>query len=277
MEVQKKLFALDQQLRVIDSMETSLGATDINMRPNGIEAISMGILKPSDEKLGQLSIVSKNKIPFVLLDSLQRPVQATYSDLNGDHNEDIIICEFGFRKGSLCWFENKGSNQFKRHIIRDLPGATRSEVYDFNNDGKPDIAVLMAQGDEGIFIYYNEGNGKFREERVLQFPPAYGSNYFQLFDFNNDGHIDILTTNGDNGDFSVILKAYHGIRLFLNNGKNQFTEKTFLPVHGVQKAIPADFDNDGDFDLVSIAFFPDYEKLPEESFIYWENIGNLPI
>jgi hypothetical protein len=32
-------------------------------------------------------------------------------------------------------------------------------------------------------------------------------------------------------------------------------------------------DNDGDLDIVSLAFFPDFEKLPSESFIYWENIG----
>ena len=270
----KKLFVLDQQFKVIDSMEIPLGVTDINIMQKGIKAISMGILKPSDEKLGKLSLISENKTSIDLLDTLQRPVHAIYADLNADNKEDIILCEFGFRKGGLSWLENKGNNQFEKHVLRALPGATRTEVYDFNSDGKPDIAALMAQGDEGIFIYYNEGKGKFREERVIQFPPSYGSNHFQLFDFNQDGYIDILTTNGDNGDYSVILKAYHGIRIFLNNQKNQYTERIFLPVYGVQKAIPADFDNDGDFDLVSIAFFPDYEKLPEESFIYWENTGN---
>lgn len=38
--------------------------------------------------------------------------------------------------------------------------------------------------------------------------------------------------------------------------------------------IANDFDADGDNDLVSIAYFPDYDKTPEESFIYWENKGN---
>lgn len=85
--------------------------------------------------------------------------------------------------------------------------------------------------------------------------------------------MDILTTNGDNADYSVVLKAYHGIRIFLNDGTNHFKENIFLPVYGIQKAMPADIDNDGDFDMVSISFFPDYEKHPEESFIYWENTG----
>ncbi|HJS55997.1 MAG TPA: VCBS repeat-containing protein, partial [Chitinophagaceae bacterium] len=108
----------------------------------------------------------------------------------------------------------------------------------------------------------------------LQFPPVYGSNYFQLIDFNYDGYMDILTTQGDNADYSIVVKAYHGIRIFLNNGKNQFEENYFLPQYGAQKAIPVDFDKDGDLDIVSISFFPDYERFQLESFIYWENKGD---
>jgi hypothetical protein len=132
----------------------------------------------------------------------------------------------------------------------------------------------MAQGDEGVFIYYNEGAGTFKEEKVIGFPPVYGSNYFQLFDFNGDGFMDILTTQGDNADYSIVFKPYHGIRIFLNDGQNHFTQKIFLPLNGAQKAMPADFDRDGDIDLVSISFNPNYERSPEESFLLWENTGN---
>lgn len=268
----KKLFILDAGLHFIDSLAVPEGIADIHLHNGEADVITMGILKPSDARLGKLTRLGKT--PVLLLDSLQRPVQATYADLDGDGKEDIIISEFGYRKGALAWWQNQGNDHYTKHLLRALPGAIRTEVYDFNKDGRPDIIALMAQADESVLIYYNEGNGKFREERVLQFPPAYGSNYLQLCDFNGDGLMDILTTNGDNGDFSIILKAYHGIRIFLNDGSNHFREKTFLPVYGVQKAIPADMDNDGDIDLVSIAFFPDYEKLPQESFIWWENTGN---
>jgi hypothetical protein len=61
----------------------------------------------------------------------------------------------------------------------------------------------------------------------------------------------------------------------LNNGRNQFSEKLFLPVHGAGKVIARDFDADGDLDLASISYFPDYDNTPEESFIYWRNEGNL--
>jgi hypothetical protein len=271
---EEKLFVLDSKMKITDSLRVFTGATDINLTKNPATVISMGILKPSDQKLGRLSYTSKGEIPVVIIDSMQRPVQATYADLNNDAKEDIVISEFGFRQGGLSWFEGDGKGHYKKHLLRAIAGATRTEVNDLNKDGKPDIIALMAQGDEAIFVYYNLGDGKFKEERVLQFPPVYGSNYFQLFDFNKDGFMDILITNGDNADYSIVVKAYHGIRIFLNDGKNHFEEKTFLPVYGAQKAIPADMDNDGDIDLVSIAFFPDYEKLPQESFIYWENTGD---
>lgn len=268
-----KVFEIDAGFNIIDSFTTDAGATDIH--PGKVTSVvTIGSITPSDEPRGKLETVKNGTDPVTVIGNLRRPVQATYADMNSDGREDIIMCEFGFRQGGLSWFENNGKGNYTRRLLRAQPGATRTEVYDFNKDGKPDIAALMAQGDEGVFIYYNEGNGKFREERVLRFPPAYGSNYFQLFDFNGDGFMDIITTNGDNADYSIILKPYHGIRIFYNNGSNQFSEKYFLPVYGAQKAIPADFDNDGDIDIVSIAFYPDYDKLPEESFIYWENNGD---
>jgi hypothetical protein len=274
--ISNKIFALSKDYAAKELFEVSTGVTDLKKGNGNYLAVTMGILKPSDQKLGKLTKVAAGKKPQIIIDSLQRPVQANYADLNADGNEDIIMSEFGYRTGSFSWFENKGENKiYEKHILRPLPGAIDSRVYDFNKDGKPDIAVLMAQGDEGVFFYYNEGNGKFREERVLQFQPAYGSNFFDLKDINKDGFVDIITNNGDNGDYSVILKAYHGIRIFLNDGKNKFTEKIFLPVYGVQKTIAEDFDNDGDIDLASIAFFPDYKNHPEESFIYWENKGDF--
>ena len=160
-------------------------------------------------------------------------------------------------------------------ILRPLPGAVHTEIADFNKDGRPDIIALMAQGDEGMFIYYNQGNNQFKESRILQFSPAYGSNSFQLYDFNKDGHPDIVASNGDNGDYPPILKPYHGIRIYLNDGNNNFSEKVFIHIDGASKVIAADFDNDGNPDLASIAYFADYDNHPEEAFVLWQNSGNL--
>jgi len=268
------LYRLSQEFTVQDSFKTGKGISNLHLNGEQMMVLTMGILHPSDEKSGQLiSIEPDWKKSTVLLDHLQRPVHASYADLNNDGLEDIIVCEFGNNTGQLSWFENKGTGILIKHILRDLPGAVKTAIYDFNKDGKPDIIAMMAQGDEGIFIYYNQGGGVFKEDCILKLPPSYGSNYFELTDINKDGHPDILATNGDNGDYPPILKAYHGIRIYMNNGSNRFTEKIFLPVNGAGKAIARDFDGDGDLDIASIAYFPDYERTPEEGFIYWENKG----
>ena len=259
-----------------DSFKVARGVVNIKNQDSTMIILAMGVLHPSDEKAGSLQVYNLyTKKSFTLLDSLQRPVYAEYGNLNEDTLSDIIICEFGNLTGQLSWFENVGNRKYRKHILRPLPGAVRTQIVDANRDGKPDIMALMAQGDEGIFIYYNKGNGEFEEKRVLQFPPSYGSNYFELNDFNGDGHPDLLVTNGDNGDYPPIIKPYHGIRIYLNDRKFNFKEHLFLPMNGVGKAMARDFDGDGDLDITSISYFPDYDRNPQESFVYWENKGDL--
>lgn len=274
--VNQRIYALSSKGLPVDSFKTEIGAVNLQFRDENMYVLSMGVMFPSDEKKGKLSMInSKSKTSITIIDSLQRPVYAEYANLNNDTLQDIVICEFGNLTGQLAWFENLGNNRYQRHTLRALPGAIHTQVADINGDGKQDIVALMAQGDEGIFIYFNKGNGQFEEKRILRLPPSYGSNYFELADFNGDGSPDILATNGDNGDYPPILKPYHGIRIYLNDGHNNFSQNVFLPVNGTQKAVARDFDGDGDLDIASISFYPDYDHTPEESFVYWENKGRL--
>jgi FG-GAP-like repeat len=272
----EQAYIINSNSIVSDSFKVQKGISNLRNSDTAFLVLTMGVLQPSDTKEGKLLSVNKNtKTIRIVLDSLQRPVHATYADLNKDNREDIIVCEFGNLSGQLSWFENIAENGYVKHILRPLQGAIKTEIYDFNKDGLPDVMAMMAQGDEGIFIYYNQGKNVFNEERVLQLPPSYGSNYFELVDFNKDGYPDIIATNGDNGDYPPVLKEYHGIRIYLNDGSNRFKKKIFLPVNGVGKAIAKDFDEDGDIDIASISFFPDYKSTPEEAFIYWENQGGF--
>jgi hypothetical protein len=64
------------------------------------------------------------------------------------------------------------------------------------------------------------------------------------------------------------------VYIFINDKTNHFTQKFFFPINGCYKAVARDFDNDGDLDIATISFFADYEKQPEEGFVYLENEGN---
>jgi len=88
---------------------------------------------------------------------------------------------------------------------------------------------------------------------------------------NKDGFEDILYTCGDNGDYSPVLKPYHGVYVFLNDGHNHFKQNFFFHINGCYKAIANDFDGDGDMDIATISFFADYANRPEEGFVYLEN------
>jgi hypothetical protein len=205
---------------------------------------------------------------------LMRPVSLAATDLNGDGAIDWVVCEFGFIKGELAWLENKGGGRYEKHVLRSTPGAIRVVVQDYNHDGLPDLWVLFAQGDEAIFLYTNKGHGQFAEQRILTFPPCYGSTYFELDDFNRDGHPDILYTCGDNGDFSTVLKPYHGVYIFQNDGHEHFSRRYFFPMNGCYRAMARDFDGDGDLDIACIAYFADFRGQPDEGFVYLENRGD---
>ena len=273
----KQLFVFDSALRLVDSLDVHSPVTDIIQDTNKLILCNTGILNPNNGKFGSIEITNlKNKsLNDTLFNNLMRPVQINKSDLNNDAKEDFIVCEFGNLKGALSWLENKGNNQYTYHIIRAVPGAIRTYVNDYNHDSLPDIWALFAQGDEGIFLFTNKGNGAFDSKEVLQFPPSYGSSSFELDDFNKDGFPDIVYTCGDNADYSPVLKPYHGVYVFLNDGKNNFTKKYFYPINGCYKAIAKDFDGDGDLDIATISFFADYEHHPEESFVYFKNNGNF--
>jgi len=279
-DAQNYLTIIDSGLQRVTKVPVDSPPSFVSQKRNQTYVLTMGIMNPSDNALGKFTRLDGSakadlRPNNVLLDKLSRPVHATLSDLNQNGKEDILICGFGNLVGKFSWFENLGDQQYKEHVLKDKPGALKSYIKDFDRDGSPDIITLMGQGEEGIFIFYNQGDGVFKEEAVQRFHPLYGSMHFELADFNKDGWPDILYVNGDNGDLTNSLKNYHGIRIFLNDGNNQFQESFFYPLHGATKAIARDFDKDGDLDIAAIAFFPDYINSPLQSFVYLENQGAL--
>lgn len=271
-----KLYVLNNHFEFKSAWNVESAPVDIDFpKSEPPRLLTVGSVSPSDQKKGRLvsfdTSFTLQSLP-VNIDGLPRPVQFVYADLDLDGKQDAVICGFGNNTGKLSWYSD--CEIPSEHIISNMPGARRVEVGDFNKDGRPDIMALMTQAWEEIAIWYNEGNGKFREKKLLRFPPVFGASYFELADFNKDGYPDILLTNGDNWDYSRINKNYHGVRIYLNDGKYNFSEKWFYPLYGTSKAMAADFDKDGDLDIAAIAFYNTLNN-PANGFVYFSNQGNF--
>jgi hypothetical protein len=268
-----KLYEFNNEFILQDSFRLRSAPSQLLIRENETPLmLAMGTMDPSEQARGELfHFIPKDLTIPPIIDSLQRPVYFEHVDLNNDNADDYVICSFGDYTGALLAFQSLGKGKFKKHSLLNVSGARRVIIKDFDGNGFNDILALMAQGDERIVMLYNQGNFQFRIATLLRFSPVNGSSYFDIADFNNDGKFDILYTNGDNADYSPILKPYHGVHIFLNNGSNDFKESWFHPMHGASQARINDFDKDGDLDIAAISFFPDFTRHAEQGFIYFEN------
>jgi hypothetical protein len=272
------LKVLDWKRQLLASLRLESAPTDLIVDGDRVLLLESGILDPNDEPKGTLreyafSAHDSLRLRGTLIDSLLRPVSVEKFDLDGTGRPVYIICEFGNNRGRLAYYAYDGS-RYVRHILDAGPGAIRVEVHDMNGDGFPDIVALLAQADERIVLFQNDGKGNFSNQRVLaRFPPVYGSMFFSMHDFNGDGKLDILYVNGDNFDYSRVLKPYHGVRILENDGSANFRERYFFPVYGAAHAETADLDGDGKLDIIVTSNFADFERHPERGIVFLKGVG----
>lgn len=235
----------------------------------------VGRLNPSEIAKGKIYEIKDKSINQIVSD-LHRPVYTSVYDFDNDGYDELLVSEFGNFTGQLSlWHKTEStSTVYQKEVLLGLPGVIRTIVKDMNHDEKPDIVALSTQGNEGINILYQTNDLMFRTEQVIRFNPVYGSSWFEILDYDGDGNDDIITAHGDNADKTYVHKPYHGIRIHLNDGNNNFEEKFFYPLNGATRFVANDFDKDGDVDLAVVSSFPDYDNGPELSFVYLENIDS---
>jgi hypothetical protein len=255
---------------VIKIANTASPVVDFNFYQNSIYLTEIGKLYPTELSTGMYAQLN-DTTSTPIITSLHRPVNTRINDLNNDGTPEIVVCNFGNKTGGLSLFKKNKTGKHIEDVLLPLPGAIKCYIKDMDGDGKKDIVAMFSQGDESVYIFYQKDNLKFKAKRVLRFPPDYGTTDMLLIDYNGDGLTDIVTVHGDNADYSNILKAYHGVRLHINQGADIFKEKFFYPIYGVTRVLAEDFDKDGDIDFVATSFFPEFDKLVDESFIYLEN------
>ncbi len=95
-------------------------------------------------------------------------------------------------------YHNEGKNHFanvtKPLGLVDLSWSGDATIVDANDDGWPDLYLLNMLGDDQY--YENEGGKRFVKKSRVLFPKTpWGSMGVNVFDFNNDGRLDIFITD----------------------------------------------------------------------------------
>lgn len=267
---------LDTGLNITESHPESEILVDVAFNNGNLDLLAIGDLMGRFIGVGKGKVQSR-KLPGyedqgILVEGLHRPAGFQFADIDNSGTPEIIVCNFGDITGNVSVYKD---GYMAKELI-NLPGAIKSQTHDFNDDGLVDIAVLLGDARENISIFYNQGENNFTRDIVVECHSAYGHTYFELQDFNGDGHMDLLAVNGDtDADPFNTLKNYHGIRIYMNDGKNKFTQEYFYPMYGAHFAKAADFDQDGDLDIAASSFFPDFSSAQPEQFVFLENQGRL--
>jgi hypothetical protein len=263
--------------RVLGKVTNPAHAEVVDLDGDGIPDIivaDLGTFPPADRLCGSVVWLRGNKdgtyTPHTLLKGVGRVADVQAADFNGDGKLDLIVAVFGWQEtGEILVLENQTTDWehpvFIPHVVDKRHGGIHVPIADLNGDGKPDFVALIAQEHEEVCAFINEGNFKFRPQKLFAAShPAYGSSGIQLVDLDGDGHLDVLYSNGDVLDAPHLLKPYHQVQWLRNrgNGKLDFEHRPIAPLYGVHRAVAADLRGIGVLDIVAVSYLPE-EHFPQ--------------
>ncbi|HEY3862253.1 MAG TPA: VCBS repeat-containing protein [Verrucomicrobiae bacterium] len=172
------------------------------------------------------------------------PAGLALADMNGDGKADLIVTtNENLSSGAVLVYANNGNGVFALRNAINLPFSISGlAVGDFNNDGKPDIAVVgltnMFEGTAFLAVYTNNGAGF-----GIFFSTNTGFNptWLTAADVNNDGRMDLIASDG----------TTFNLRVYTNNGA-VFAPFASLPAGNTPITVTAaDINNDGKVDLIA--------------------------
>ncbi|HEV8701143.1 MAG TPA: CRTAC1 family protein [Candidatus Polarisedimenticolia bacterium] len=204
-----------------------------------------------------------------IADGTGKGLGVVWGDYDGDGDQDIYVANDD--TPNFLW-RNRGNGTFEE--VAGLVGVALSEdgipqagmgtdMADYDNDGRLDLFVTNLS-EETNELYHNDGNGLFSDRTFasgLGAPSLLDLGFGTFFfDMDQDGDQDVFVANGhiiDNIElYSDTITFQMKAALYRNLGDGRFDRLAYpegAPLgrrHVARGAVPFDFDDDGDLDIL---------------------------
>ena len=239
----------------------------------------LGELFPSNQRIGSVVVLENagggRFVPHVAAEGLPRVADVRGGDLDGDGDQDLAVAAFGYDHGQTLWLENRGKWSYAAHVLQELSGAVNVLVADLDRSGTLDIAALVSQEWEEIWMFDNAGGGRFTPRLLWGSSNAdFGSSWLAAVDLDRDSDVDLLYSNGDAFDYAPAnSRPWHGVQWLENQGANTFSLHRIGDLSGASSPVAVDADNDGDLDVVVVSAYNAWSDPAALSIIWLENNG----
>ena len=169
----------------------------------------------------------------------------TSADMNGDNKPDLVEWS---DSGAIRILLGNGDGSFSPGYLYPAWAAANGYVMDqfvvvgdFNEDGRPDLAVAVPGRADAVDVWFGNGDGSLQVRQPRAGQPM--SNLF-VGDVNRDGHLDLVLSNGDNDGIAVLLGRGNGT--FNKSGDFSAGEQAV-------EVVIRDWDGDGTPDLLTMS------------------------
>src|SRR5438309_1242395 len=201
----------------------------------------------------------------------QNPTDIATGDFNGDGNLDIAIANHGVKLVTVLLGNGKGQFQSapgSQFSVESNPHPHGIAVADFNGDKKLDIAI-DSWAENKVLVMFGKGDGAFQTPGVKFDVGKMPYQRLRTADVNEDGNVDIVTSNFEGSSVSILLADGHG----------NFTRKDFpAPPDPFGIAI-ADLNGDHHLDI-AIAHYSGHGTDPSKnglSVLFGDGRGNFSL